>query len=133
MSRRAKIATAAGVLGLATVGLSGCGSANVKVAKADPTYQGAQIFLNRCSGCHTLGKVGANGSAEKLTDRQRINGPNFDTRPETMAQVAYAIENGGFTGATMPQNIVVGPDAQAVARFLSKYAGTARPKSSAAG
>lgn len=133
MSRRAKIATATSVLGLATVGVSGCGSANIKVARTAPTYQGAQLFLDHCSGCHTLGVVGANGSAEKLNDRQRINGPNFNTRPETTAQVVYAIENGGFTGATMPQNIVVGPEAQAVAQFLSKYAGAARPKSSASG
>jgi mono/diheme cytochrome c family protein len=129
MSRRAKIATAASVLGLATVGLSGCGSANVKVAKTASTYNGAELFLSHCSGCHTLGVVGAAGSAEKLNDRQRINGPNFNTRPETMAQVLYAIENGGFTGATMPQNIVVGAEAQAVAQFLSKYAGAARSKS----
>jgi mono/diheme cytochrome c family protein len=129
MSRRAKIAAAASVVGLATVGLSGCGSAGIKLAKTDPNYNGAQLFLDHCSGCHTLDVVGAEGSAEKLNDRQRINGPNFNTRPEQINQVLYAIENGGFTGATMPENIVVGADAQAVARFLSKYAGAERPKS----
>jgi mono/diheme cytochrome c family protein len=133
MSRRAKIATATSVLGLATIGVSGCGSANIKVARSAPTYAGAELFVQRCSGCHTLGAAGANGSAEKLDNRQRINGPNFNSRPETMAQVLYAIENGGFTGATMPQNIVVGPDAQAVAQFLSKYAGSERSTASSQG
>jgi hypothetical protein len=38
--------------------------------------------------------------------------------------VLYAIRNGGFSGAIMPENIVVGNDAQDVAAFLSKYAGT---------
>ena len=36
----------------------------------------------------------------------------------------YAIRNGGFSGAIMPQNIVVGKDAEAVAAFVAKYAGT---------
>jgi hypothetical protein len=37
--------------------------------------------------------------------------------------VLYAIENGGFSGAIMPQNIVVGQDAQEVAQFVAHYAG----------
>jgi hypothetical protein len=43
--------------------------------------------------------------------------------------VLYAIRNGGFSGAIMPENIVVGKDAQAVAQFLAKYSGTKAPKS----
>jgi hypothetical protein len=35
----------------------------------------------------------------------------------------FAIRNGGFSGAIMPQNIVVGTDAEKVAAFVSKYAG----------
>ena len=35
-------------------------------------------------------------------------GPNLDYRRETKDQVLYAIRNGGFSGAIMPQNIVVG-------------------------
>ena len=35
----------------------------------------------------------------------------------------FAIANGGFSGAIMPQNIVVGDDAEAVARFLAEYSG----------
>ena len=37
--------------------------------------------------------------------------------------VLYAIRNGGYSGAIMPQNIVVGKDADNVAAFLSKYSG----------
>ena len=40
----------------------------------------------------------------------------------------FAIQNGGFSGAIMPQNIVVGEDAEAVADFLAKYAGTEASK-----
>ena len=51
-------------------------------------------------------------------------GPNFNTRHETPDNVLYALRNGGFSGAIMPENIVVGKDADDVAAFLSKYAGS---------
>ena len=35
----------------------------------------------------------------------------------------YAIRNGGFSSGPMPQNIVVGEDAEAVADFIAKYSG----------
>jgi hypothetical protein len=37
--------------------------------------------------------------------------------------VLYAIRNGGFSGAIMPANIVVGQKARDVALFLERYAG----------
>jgi hypothetical protein len=37
--------------------------------------------------------------------------------------VLYAIRNGGFSGAVMPENILVGSDAREVAAFLAKYSG----------
>ena len=40
-----------------------------------------------------------------------------------MVRVLYAIENGGFSGAYMPQNIVVGQQARDVAEFVSRFAG----------
>ena len=42
--------------------------------------------------------------------------------------VLFAIQNGGFSGAIMPQNIVVGPQALAVAQFVATYAGRSAPK-----
>jgi mono/diheme cytochrome c family protein len=127
MPRRVLIA----VFAIAAAGsLSACGSQGISVAKNDPTYRGAQLFLERCSGCHTLDKVGAQGSATKVRDRERVDGPNFNVRKEQVDQVLYAIRNGGFSGAIMPENIVVGKDAQAVAEFLAKYSGLKAPKSS---
>jgi mono/diheme cytochrome c family protein len=126
MPRRALLA----VLALVAVGsLSACGSRSISVSKNDPTYRGAQLFAERCSGCHTLDKVGAEGSATKVRDRERVDGPNFNVRKEQVDQVLYAIRNGGFSGAIMPENIVVGKDAQAVAQFLAKYSGLKAPKS----
>ena len=78
------------------------------------------LFAERCSGCHTLDAAGAEGSANRALRNQ---GPNLDERVETLEDVLYAIRNGGFSGAIMPQNIVVGDDAEAVAEFVAEYAG----------
>ncbi len=93
---------------------SACGSQGVKVN--DP---GAHIFAERCAGCHTLSAAGTRGSVG-----ERISGPNLDYRKETMTTVLYAIRNGGFSGAIMPQNVAVGKEADEVAAFVAKYAGT---------
>jgi mono/diheme cytochrome c family protein len=98
----------------------GCGSQGVDVSSSDPDHEGAVIFAERCSGCHTLSAAGTQGTANRS---QRTQGPNFDQRRETVDDVLFAIRNGGFSGAIMPQNIVVGEDAEKVAGFLAKYAG----------
>ena len=89
-----------------------------------PEYRkGAKLFVERCSGCHTLGIVGAEGGALKVMGSEKVDGPNFNVRKETEDNVLYALHNGGFGGNIMPPNIVVGQDAKDVAKFLAKYAG----------
>ena len=111
------------VLFLCAAALGACGSQGIKVSKSSPYYRGAVLFSDHCSGCHTLSVVGAEGSATSIANRLRTNGPNFNFRKEDVEQVLYAIRNGGFTGAIMPENIVLGDDAQAVASFLAQYSG----------
>jgi mono/diheme cytochrome c family protein len=101
------------VVALALAG--GCGNGGRKV-----NSRGAQLFAERCAGCHTLTPAGTEGSVQG----QRPTGPNLDKRKLTKEEALFAIRNGGFSGAIMPQNVVVGADAEAVADFLSKYAGT---------
>jgi mono/diheme cytochrome c family protein len=103
--------------------LGACGSQGISVAKDSPYYKGAVLFRDHCSGCHTLGVVGAEGSATSIANRVKQNGPNFNIRKENERQVLYAIRNGGFSGAIMPENILVGPEAVQVAQFLAKYSG----------
>jgi hypothetical protein len=103
--------------------LGACGSQGVKVAKTSPYHRGAVLFRDHCSGCHTLSVVGAQGSATSIANRVKTNGPNFNIRKENVEQALYAIRNGGFSGAIMPENIVVGKEAQEVAAFLAKYSG----------
>jgi mono/diheme cytochrome c family protein len=115
---------AAATLALAcAAGLGACGSQGIQVAKTSPYYRGAVLFRDHCSGCHTLSVVGAQGSATSVNNRVRTNGPNFNFRKENVEQVLYAIRNGGFSGAIMPENIVLGEDAHAVASFLAQYSG----------
>ena len=92
-------------------------------AEAGQVRHGAALFQQRCSGCHTLQAAGTHGSATSIKYRLRTNGPNFNNRQEQYEQVLYAIRNGGFSGAIMPQNVAVGEDAVDLAKFVSRYAG----------
>jgi len=103
--------------------LGACGTQGVQIAKDSPYHRGAVLFRDHCSGCHTLSLVGAQGSATSIANRVKTNGPNFNIRKENVEQVLYAIRNGGFSGAIMPENIVVGKEAQEVAAFLAQYSG----------
>jgi mono/diheme cytochrome c family protein len=107
---------------------SACGTERISVPKTSPLHQGAVLFSQRCSGCHTLSYAAANGSAPNIRTAQAISGPNFNVRCERpVTRVLYAIENGGFSGAYMPQNVVVGQDAIEVAKFVATYAGRQAP------
>lgn len=107
----------------AVCGLSACGfgEEGVSVPSASPERAGADLFAANCSGCHTLGAAGTQGTGNRGT---RVQGPNLDQRTETFDSALYVIQNGGYSGAIMPQNIVVGTEAEEVARFVAKYAGT---------
>jgi mono/diheme cytochrome c family protein len=112
---------AAALIGGALV--SGCQTEDIDVESS--SERGAQLFAERCSGCHTLGVASSQGSKPEgqVSGGERTNGPNFDTRKVRAEDVLFAIRNGGFSGAVMPANIVVGDDAEAVADFLEKYSG----------
>jgi hypothetical protein len=125
------IAASAAVAVLATA----CGTERISVPKSKPVlYEGATLFNQRCSGCHTLSYAAAMGSAVNVRTAQYNNGPDFNIRCERTAngagvtRVLYAIKNGGFSGAVMPQNVVVGQQAIAVAEFVATYAGRQAPR-----
>ena len=108
--------------------VAGCGSSSIELSKDDPDYEGAALFVEHCSGCHTFSAAGTEGSATKVKTRENKDGPNFDQRAESAEDVLYAIENGGFSSGPMPQNIVTGEDAQKIAAFIAKYSGPGAPK-----
>jgi mono/diheme cytochrome c family protein len=102
--------------------LAACGSESVDVGDdaSQDVSEGAELFSERCSGCHTLKAAGTQGTGNRS---QRAQGPNLDQRKESYEDVIFAIANGGFSGAIMPQNIVVGEDAEKVAKFVEEYSG----------
>jgi mono/diheme cytochrome c family protein len=103
----------------------GCGG-EIEVPQDDATaHRGAELFYERCSGCHSLDAANAYGSKPpgSLQGGERTNGPNFNSRKVSRDDALFAIRNGGFSGAIMPANIVVGEDAEEVADFLEEYSG----------
>ncbi len=123
---------------LAAIGVAACAAAcgteriHIPLAASDPAYQpnlyAAKLFQQRCAGCHTFSYAATHGSAANVRTAEAINGPNFDVRCERpVTRVLYAIENGGFSGAYMPQNVVVGHDARLVAMFVARFAGLNAP------
>jgi mono/diheme cytochrome c family protein len=129
MARPLKVISGFLCLTAASLGVAACGTQKISVPRSNAAaYTGAVLFSQRCAGCHTLSYAGTHGSAANNRDRQPINGPNFNVRCERpVDRVLYAIENGGFSGAYMPQNIVVGEQAREVAVFISEYAGRQAP------
>jgi mono/diheme cytochrome c family protein len=129
MTRSLRRALLLPALALPALALPACGSEDISLAKSDPNYRGAQIFQQRCAGCHTLDVAGTQGSATNVRTRENKDGPNFNQRKESVEDVLYAIRNGGFSSGPMPQDIVVGKDAEQVAKFVAansgKEAGTA--------
>jgi mono/diheme cytochrome c family protein len=131
---RPAIATALAVFAALALAACGFGKEGIALSKSDPNYNGAVLFATHCSGCHTLSAAGTQGTGNRSV---RTQGPNLNQRTETYKDALFAIQNGGFSGAIMPQNIVVGPEAEEVARFVAKYAGqeaetTPRPEGEAA-
>ena len=112
----------AAVLALATALLAaGCGTGGI--AKGGDQSQGKTLFVQKCGGCHTLAAAGSHG----------VTGPNLDDafkysrdqgfKEVTIEQVVRdQIE---LAVPPMPQNLVRGADADAVAAYVASVAGKA--------
>ena len=133
MHRRARPRLLALATVAAALGVGACGEQGIQLSESNPDYEGAQIFQQHCSGCHTLEAAGTQGSTTSPNDREYVDGPNFNARKEQPDQVLYAIRNGGFSSGPMPLDIVVGEEAEKVARFVEKYSGSKAETSSGGG
>jgi hypothetical protein len=124
MTRARRLLLSAAAVVAVAGGAAACGERGIHVAKQDESA--AHLFIQRCSGCHTLSAAGTIGSATNVRTREYKDGPNFDQRVEKFNCVMYAIRNGGFSSGPMPQDIVTGPSAVKLANFVAKYAGSKR-------
>jgi mono/diheme cytochrome c family protein len=76
--------------------------------------EGRTLFIESCSACHTLAAVNARG----------ITGPDLDKiGTVTPPRVLSAIRIGGTGQLRMPAGLLQGPNAKAVADFVSAVAG----------
>jgi cytochrome c553 len=76
---------------------------------------GKDLFMQTCSSCHSLAAVNARG----------VTGPSLDEIGEvTPERVVNAIKNGGTGQGLMPAGLLEGQDAQDVAEYVSKVAGS---------
>jgi mono/diheme cytochrome c family protein len=83
-----------------------------KATKEDE--DGKVLFIQTCKSCHTLAAVQAQG----------VTGPDLDDLGGLDRQrVLNAIEEGGTGQGRMPAGLLEGPDAEAVARYVSRVAG----------
>ena len=129
MPRSGRSRLTALALVLSAVVIGACGEQGIQLAQDDPNYEGAELFQQNCAGCHTLSVAGTEGSATDPNGREYVDGPNFDQRKVDRDQVLYAIANGGFSSGPMPQDILVGEDAEKVADFLAANSGGKVPPS----
>jgi len=124
MPRPRRLLLIAAALAAAGGSVAGCGEQGIDASLPADERNMAALFVERCSGCHTLTVAGTEGSSTNVRTREYKDGPNFDQRKETAACVLYAIRNGGFSSGPMPQNIVTGPDAEALAEWVAKHSGS---------
>jgi mono/diheme cytochrome c family protein len=121
-------AVAAAALASAALAVVGCSDKIQVSSDQRSAHRAAEVFYERCSGCHSLEAADAYGSAAagNFASQDRTNGPNFNVRHVAREDALFAIRNGGFSGAIMPANIVTGEQARRIAAFLATYSGRQR-------
>ncbi len=77
--------------------------------------RGKDLFRQQCSSCHSLAAVNARG----------VTGPSLDGIGEVSEErVLNAIKNGGTGQGLMPAGLLEGQEAQDVAEYVAKVAGS---------
>ncbi|MGH2800493.1 MAG: hypothetical protein ACRDM0_23075, partial [Thermoleophilaceae bacterium] len=83
---------AAFLCALAAVIAAGCGGEIEVPEDQTAAHEGAVLFNERCSGCHSLDAANAYGSKPPgaLQGGERTNGPNFNVRQVSRDDALYA-------------------------------------------
>jgi mono/diheme cytochrome c family protein len=126
LPRTRRAAPAVAVLAAAVLA-AGCGEEEIPFEEGTAAREAAVLFNENCGMCHTFDAAVSEGTSSNIQQLERVDGPNFNERQEQVPAVLYAIRNGGFSGAIMPENILTGEEAQRVAEFVARYAGQDTP------
>jgi cbb3-type cytochrome c oxidase subunit III len=98
---------------------AGCGTGGL--ASGGDQSQGKTLFLDKCAGCHTLADAGSHGVQGPDLDEAFKYSRNQGFEQVTIEQVVRdQIE---LAAPPMPQNLVTGADADAVAAYVAAVAG----------
>ncbi len=125
------IATSTALLILGAAGLlAGCGDAQSALDSAD-TAAGKTLFIKSCAGCHTLQDARSTGTIGPDLDdafrgarEQGFKETQFYGVVHRWIQEAPQPPMPGSYPVAMPQDLVVGADAESVAAYVAKVAGT---------
>jgi mono/diheme cytochrome c family protein len=106
----------AALLSLAAIALAGCGTEGLSDENAD-VAQGKLLFKQRCGGCHVLKEAATAGTTGPNLD-EAFAGPNSEGFDESTIRevVRHQID---FPAPPMPEDLVEGADADAVAAYVA--------------
>lgn len=115
----------AALLSLAALALAGCGTGGLGDENAD-TSEGKLLFRQQCGRCHTLREAGTQGS----TTAGPLAGPNLDqafagAKSEDFEEstIRGAVRDQiDFPTPPMPEDLVEGAEADAVAAYVATVA-----------
>ncbi len=124
------IATSTALLILGAAGLlAGCGDTQSALDSAD-TAAGKTLFTKSCAGCHTLQDARSTGTIGPDLDdafrgarEQGFKETQFYGVVHRWIQEAPQPPAPGSYPVAMPQDLVVGADAESVAAYVAKVAG----------
>ena len=109
--------------------LSGCGASSA-INSAD-TAAGKTKFVGACGGCHALKDAGTKGNigpnlddAFRASREQGFKETEFFGLVKRWIEIAPQAPLPGSYPQAMPQNLVEGQDADNVAAYVAKVAGT---------
>jgi len=108
------------LLVLATALLAaGCGTGGI--SKGGDADQGKKLFLDKCGGCHALADAGTHGTSGPDLDDAFGPSRKQGFKDETIQQVVK--QQIDLAVPPMPQDLVTGSDADAVAAYVAAVAG----------
>jgi mono/diheme cytochrome c family protein len=106
----------AALLSLAAIALAGCGTEGLSDENAD-VAQGKLLFKQKCGACHVLKEAATSGTTGPNLD-EAFAGPNSEGFDESTIRevVRHQID---FPAPPMPEDLVEGADADAVAAYVA--------------
>jgi cbb3-type cytochrome c oxidase subunit III len=115
----------AALLSLAAIALAGCGTGGLANENADVS-EGKLLFTQKCGSCHVLREAGTRGTIGPNLD-EAFAGPRSEDFDESTIRevVRHQID---YPTPPMPENLVKGAAADAVADYVAEVAANPQAK-----